>query len=152
MTNLKLINRSNPWDNLLSLQNEMDRLFRGVSEGNGQSAGVGPAAFRPPVDVLRGEDSIIVRADVPGLTKDDINLAILNNRLFIRGEKKRTEESGESNGHRLERFYGSFERVIELPVQVNIDAIKASFRDGVLEVTAPVKEEAKPRQIPLEVQ
>ena len=103
------------------------------------------------MDVLRNEDSITVRADVPGVTKDDLELTVLNNRLFIRGEKKHKHEVNESNAHRLERFYGSFERVIDLPAPVNPENIKASFTDGVLEITAPISDEARPRRIAVDV-
>lgn len=143
--------RWDPWTDLLSLQEEMNRLFESSMGTPQQSSGLLSSDFVPAVDVLRNKESIIVRADLPGMSKDNLDVTVLNNRLFIRGEKKRETETDEKNAHRLERFFGSFERVIELPAQVNPEAIKASFKDGVLEVTAPLREEAKPRQISLEV-
>lgn len=143
--------RWDPWTDLLSLQEEMNRLFESSMGTPQQSSGLLSSDFVPAVDVLRNKESIIVRADLPGMSKDNLDVTVLNNRLFIRGEKKRETETDEKNAHRLERFFGSFERVIDLPAQVNPEAIKASFKDGVLEVTAPLREEAKPRQISLEV-
>ena len=151
MTFPTLSQRRNPWSDLLSLQEEMNRLFE-TSMGLPQpSSGLLGTDFVPAVDILRDKENIIVRADIPGLTKDDLDITMLNNRLIIRGEKKREEKHDEQNSHRLERFYGSFERVVDLPAPVNAEAIKASFKDGVLEIQAPIREEAKPRQISLEV-
>lgn len=151
MTFGTLSRRNNPWNDLVSLQEEMNRLFE-TSMGSAQgTAGLLGSDYMPAVDVLRNEDNIIIRADVPGVAKEDLDLTVLNNRLFIRGEKKRETESTESNAHRLERFYGSFERVIDLPSQVDPESIKANFRDGVLEVVAPVHEQAKPRHIAVDV-
>jgi HSP20 family protein len=144
--------RGNPWTDLLALQQEMNRLFESSMGERQGSAGLLASDYLPAVDVLRNEDHIIVRADVPGVGKDNLELTVLNNRLFIRGEKKHNQESNEANAHRLERFYGSFERVIDLPAPVNPEDIKARFEDGVLEITAPISEEAKPRRIAVDVQ
>jgi HSP20 family protein len=146
-----VLTRRNPWSDLVSLQEEMNRLFENSMGVPQQSSGLMGSDFSPAVDVLRNKDHIIVRADIPGISKEDLDVTVLNNRLFIRGEKKRETESDEKNAHRLERFYGSFERVVDLPAPVNPDAIKASFKDGVLEITAPLREEAKPRRVELDV-
>ena len=152
MTYGSLINRHNPWGDLIALQQEMNRLFADSMGTPQHSAGLLETDFAPAVDVLRDHDNLIVRADIPGIPRENIELTVQNNRLFIRGETKRESEDGQKNAHRLERFYGSFERVIDLPALVNPDSIKATFRDGVLEVTAAVREEAKPRQISLQDQ
>lgn len=151
MTFGSLIHRNNPWTDLMSLQEEMNRLFESSMGSPQRSSGLMGSDFVPAVDILRSNDNIIIRADVPGMTKENLDVTVLNNRLFIRGEKKRETEADESNAHRLERFYGTFERVVDLPAPVNPESIKATFRDGVLEVTAPIKEEAKPRRVTLEV-
>jgi len=151
MTSGALTRRSNPWNDLLSLQEEMNRLFE-TSMGSRQGAtGLLGSDYLPAVDVIRNEHEIIVRADLPGVAKEDIDLTVLNNRLFIRGEKKHQNEQNEGNAHRLERYYGSFERIIELPTPVNPESIKASFRDGVLEVKAPIADEARPKKIDVDV-
>lgn len=143
--------RRNTWNDLLALQEEMNRLFDDSMGVPQRSSGLMGTDYLPAVDVLRNEDRIIVRADIPGVAKEDLDLNVINNRLFIRGEKKRETESNESNAHRLERFYGTFERVIDLPAQVASEQIKASFKDGVLEISAPLREEAKPRRISVDV-
>jgi len=147
MTNNSLTKRVSGWQDLATLQEEMNRLFESTLGPASRGAGLLGSDFVPPVDVLRNHDLVIVRADLPGMKKEDIDLSVVNNRLFIRGEKKHENESGEANSHRLERFYGSIERVIELPADVDSEKVTADFRDGVLEVKAPVREEAKPRQI-----
>ncbi len=152
MTFPVLTQRWNPWGDLLALQGEMNRLFEHTMGGNPR-AGLLGSDWLPPADVLRDKDNIIVRLDVAGMNKDNIDLTVLNGRLFIRGEKKHESESGEGTGtHRRERFFGSFERVIDLPAPVNSDNIKATFRDGVLEVVAPVLPESKPKQIAINVE
>lgn len=151
MTFGALTRRRDPWNDLVSLQEEMNRLFESSMGGPQRSTGLLGSDYLPAVDVLRNEDHIIIRADVPGVAKEDLDVTVVHNRLFIRGEKKRETESKESNAHRLERFYGSFERVIDLPSQVDPEAIKASFQDGVLEIVAPVHEHAKPRHIAVDV-
>jgi HSP20 family protein len=147
-----LTRRRNPWSDLLSLQEEMNRLFESQMGVPQRTAGLYGTDYIPPVDVLRNKESIVVRADLPGMTKDDIDLTVVNGRLFIRGEKKQEKKDEGTSTHRIERFYGSFERVIDLPNLVDSENIKASFRDGVLEIEAPLRPEAKPRQIAVNVQ
>lgn len=144
--------RRNPWSDLLSLQEEMNRLFESNMGSPQRSAGLFGTDYIPPVDVLRNKESIVVRVDLPGMTKDNIDITVVNGRLFIRGEKKQETQDEKSNAHRLERFYGTFERVIDLPNLVDSEKIKATFKDGVLEINAPLREEAKPRQIAVNVQ
>ena len=147
MANPTLSRRRNPWSDLLSLQEEMNRLFESNMGTPQRAAGLYGTDYIPPVDVLRNKESIVVRVDLPGITKDNIDITVVNGRLLIRGEKKQEQADESKSVNRLERFYGTFERVIDLPNLVNADNIKASFRDGVLEINAPLREEAKPRQI-----
>lgn len=142
--------RRNPWGDLLALQEEMNRLFEGTL-GRGSRSGLLSTDYVPPVDVIRTGEEIIIKADLPGMKKEDLDLTVVNNHLFIRGEKK--QESRDEEGkqlHRVERFFGSFERVIDLPNPVDADKIRARFVDGVLEIHAPLREEARPRQITIE--
>jgi HSP20 family protein len=141
----------NPWSDLLALQQEMDRLIGSTMGESRSSNGLSISSGLPAVDVLRNEDEVIVRADIPGVSKENLEVTVLKNRLFIRGEKKHKHEGTEGNTHRMERFYGSFERAIDLPVPVTPESMKASFQDGVLEVRAPISEEARPRRIAIEV-
>jgi HSP20 family protein len=142
---------STPWNELVSLQEEMNRLFESTLGSPQRAAGLFGSEYVPPVDILRDKDSIIIRTDLPGIRREDIDISLTNGRLVIRGEKKEETRDENSNPHRLERFFGSFERVIDLPVLVDGDKIKATFKDGVLEITAPLREEAKPRQIAINV-
>lgn len=107
--------------------------------------------FLPPVDVLRDNERFVVRLDLPGMKKDDIEISVLNDRLYVRGTKQQDDETQEKSFHRRERVYGSFERVIELPNPVDGDKITATFTDGVLVIQTPIREEAKARQIAIEV-
>lgn len=146
-----LTRRNNPWDDLMTLQQEMNWLLESsLGPATGADA-FSASGHLLPIDVLRNHEQIIIRADVPGISKDDLEVTVLKNRLYIRGEKKHTNDLNQENAHRLERFYGTFERSLDLPVPVNPEDIKASFKDGVLEIIAPVAEEAKPRSIAVEV-
>jgi len=107
--------------------------------------------FSPAIDVAVEKDSVIVKADLPGLTKDDVSVSLQDNCLTIKGEKKQETEKKDANYFLSERVHGSFTRVIELPVAVNAARIDARFRDGVLQVTLPKTEEAKPKQIEVKV-
>jgi len=140
----------NPWRELVELQEEVNRLFSQALSPTGSSA-LFEGDFVPPVDVLRDNEKFIVRADLPGLKKEDVETSILNNRLFIRGTKKEETDVKQGDYHRRERVFGSFERVIEFPNPVDPEKITATFTDGVLEIHAPIREEAKPRQIAIEV-
>jgi HSP20 family protein len=108
-------------------------------------------AWSPCVDVYNEKDSIRVRAELPGLKKDDIHLSIQGDTLILEGERKRESTQEDRNYHRVERTYGQFHRAISLPVAVNAAEIKASYQDGILDVVLPKKEEAKPKQIQVDV-
>jgi len=108
-------------------------------------------SFSPSIDVVVGKDNVIVRADLPGLSKDDVSVSLQENYLTIKGEKKHEFEQKEANYFVSERAYGSFTRTIELPAAVDAKKIEARFKDGVLEVTLPKTEEAKPKQIEVKV-
>jgi HSP20 family protein len=142
-----LFGRSNAWNDLVSLQEEMNRLFESTMGTPQRSAGLFGGDFVPAVDILRNKESVVIRVDLPGISKDDIDINVANGRLVIRGEKKEEKRDENSSAHRLERYFGTFERVIDLPNLVDAEKIRATFADGVLEVTAPLREEAKPRQI-----
>jgi len=115
---------------------------------------VAPVAFEgiertwaPAVDVYAKGDDIVVHVELPGVEKDDIDLKVENGTLTIRGERKRASEIEEGKAYRLERAYGSFTRRFSLPKGLDASGVKAAFKNGVLEVTLPKAEEAKPRKI-----
>jgi HSP20 family protein len=105
----------------------------------------------PAVDLFEEKDDIVVKAELPGMEKDNIEVNLTDNMLTIKGEKKKAEEVNEENYYRCERSYGSFLRNIELPKAVHSDKVKASFKNGILEVRIPKTEEAKSKEIKVKV-
>ena len=104
-------------------------------------------SWTPRCDIYEEGDNIVVMADVPGLERSDIDVQVENNVLTLRGERKRDQEVKSENLFRTERFYGGFTRSFTLPVSVDTEKIRAEYRDGVLRVTLPKVEEAKPHKI-----
>jgi len=109
------------------------------------------SAWTPAVDVFEDKENVRVRAELPGLKKNDIELSVQGDTLIIKGERKQENEGKKENYHRKERVYGQFHRVIGLPVSVKANEVKATYKDGILGVMLPKKEEAKARQIQVEV-
>ena len=104
-------------------------------------------AWSPAVDIRETDDSYLVHAELPGLTKDDIQITLENNILKLTGERRFEKDVNEEQFHRIERAYGTFTRAFSMPSRVNGEAVKAAFKDGVLTITVPKVEEAKPRKI-----
>ncbi len=108
---------------------------------------------RPPsVDVFEEKDDIVVKAELPGMEKDNIEVNLTDHTLTIKGEKKKEEEVKGENYYRAERSYGSFLRTLELPKEVRADKVKASFKNGILEVRMPKTEEAKAKEVKVKVE
>jgi len=144
--------RWDPFREMSSLQERMNRLmsdFRTRSPFGEEEMAQG--AWIPPVDIYETKESIVLNVELPGVTKDDISLEVKDSTLTIRGEKKLEKDVKEENFHRMERTYGSFTRAFTLPSTVQQDKVKAKFRDGILEIRLPKAEEAKPKQIKVDV-
>ena len=109
------------------------------------------ATWSPTCDVFETDNEIVVKAELPEVKKEDVNVSIDNNILSIRGERKLSEETKKENYHRLERSYGEFFRSFTLPNFVDTAKINAEFKDGMLRVTMPKREEAKPKQVEVTV-
>jgi HSP20 family protein len=107
--------------------------------------------WTPAVDIYENNDSVVVKAELPGVEKDQISVEVKDGILTMRGERKLEKEVKEESYHRIERSYGTFQRSFSLPVSVNQDKVTARFQDGVLEVKLPKKEQAKPKQIQVDV-
>lgn len=107
----------------------------------------GERGFVPAIDVVEEQDRMVVRADMPGMSKDDIEVTLHDNMLFLKGEKKQEEVSDRDNVHRVERRYGRFERAVALPDYVDADKITASYKDGVLTLSLPKSPGHQPKQI-----
>lgn len=101
----------------------------------------------PVVDLYEDRDEIVVKAELPGMEKDNIEVKLTDHTLTIKGEKKKEEETKEKNYYRSERSYGSFIRNLELPTDVHTDQVKANFKNGILEVRLPKTEEAKANEV-----
>jgi HSP20 family protein len=120
---------------------DLHRLFNTLFE-EGQ-----PQRWVPPMDLVEADDHFLLKADLPGLTEEDVNIEIRDSALTISGERKAEHESRERGWYRVERSFGRFSRSLTLPEGVNADAISAHFDKGVLEVSIPKPEERKPRRI-----
>ena len=144
------ITRFEPFRALAAVQARLNRIFSEPYE-NGDDA-LAQANWVPPVDVFENpQHELVLKAELPGVKKDDIDIKVENNTLTIRGERKREVETKEDGFHRVERTFGSFARSFTLPQTVSADGIKADYKDGVLTVTLPAREEAKPRQVQIAV-
>ena len=108
-------------------------------------------AWFPAVDVYEDKERLVIKAELPGLKQNEIDVSVEADVLTIKGEKKKETEVKEKNYYHLERAYGSFERRFNLPVNVDASKIKATYKDGILELALPKKEEAKPKQIKVDV-
>lgn len=144
--------RWDPFREMSSLQERMNRLFSEVLARSpiGEEE-ISRGAWVPAVDIFETPESIVLKAELPGITKDDIFVEVKDNTLSLKGEKKFEKEVKEENYHRVERSYGSFQRAFTLPSTVQQDKVKAKFKDGILEIVLPKVEEAKPKQIKVEV-
>jgi len=106
--------------------------------------------WEPNIDIYEDKDKVTVKAELPGMKKEDINVSLENKTLMISGERKDEEEHKEGDNYRAERFFGRFQRTITLPSLVNADQIKGNYKDGVLTIELPKSEEAKPKQIDIQ--
>jgi HSP20 family protein len=128
----------------------MNRMFDGFFRGtNDEDCAI--SSWTPAVDIAEHDNEYSVKVELPGVNKDDVKLTFENNILTIRGEKKQEKETKKENYHRVERSYGSFQRSFTLPAAVKADKIDASYKDGILTVSLPKAEEAKPKQIEVKV-
>jgi HSP20 family protein len=148
--------RWEPFRDLVSLQDRMNRLFddsfRGVARGGAaeEDWALG-GSWAPAVDIFEHEGNIVLKAELPGVDTKDVDVRVENNVLTLRGERKFDNEVKRESYHRVERSYGTFTRSFTLPTVVDTGNIKAEFKEGVLRVTLPKREEAKPKQIAISV-
>jgi HSP20 family protein len=138
--------RWEPFREFAALQNEMNRVFNSWAGGEGAGNG-GSRTWVPAVDVWETENEIVYAFDLPGIPEDRISVEVEDNSLTVTGERERTHQTEDDRFYRYERRFGSFARSIGLPQGVSEDAIKADYRDGVLEVRVAKPEQSKPRRI-----
>jgi HSP20 family protein len=144
--------RWEPARELNTLQTEMNRLFNTFFDSPAPNGGtVAQRRWLPPMDLVETDEDFVLRADLPGLSEDDVKIELEDNVLSISGERKSEHEERKEGFHRVERASGSFVRSLTLPEGVNAEAIRANFDRGVLEVHIPKPEERKPRKVAISV-
>jgi HSP20 family protein len=131
-----------------SFQDQVNRLFHDAFETSDQSS---LTTWAPAVDIFENQQELVVKADLPEVQPEDLDIRVENNVLTIRGERKFEKKENENNYLRVERTYGAFSRSFSLANTVNAEAIKAEYKNGVLELHIPKREEAKPKQIKVNV-
>jgi len=141
---------ANPFRELFELQRGINQLFDESFEAPRSENAL--KAWTPAVDVYEDENSYLIKVELPEVTREDVQVNLNENTLSITGERKVENEEKRDNYHRVERSYGQFYRSFTLPPNVNVEGINAQFKDGVLRLTLPKKEEAKPRQIDVKIQ
>jgi HSP20 family protein len=147
---MRTINRwEQPFRGAPNLQEQINRVFGDVVGRAGEESNLTPWA--PAVDIYETEQELVVKADLPDVNPQDLDIRVEDNILTIRGERKFENKENEENYLRVERSYGSFSRSFQLANSVNSDAIKADYQNGVLTLSIPKREEAKPKQIKVNV-
>ncbi len=139
-----------PFRGASNLQEQINRLFNETFERGTNEANL--TAWAPAVDIFETEHSLVVKADLPDIKPEELDIRVENNILTIRGERKFEKQVNEDNYLRVERAYGSFSRSFSLANTVNVEAIQADYKHGVLTLTLPKREEAKPKQIKIRVE
>src|SRR2546428_7996489 len=135
---------------LFGIQDEVDRLFDGFFTRSPLRSDLAPV-FTPSVDIEETGDEFVIRMDLPGVPQKDVKVSLMGDTLTIRGERKQETDRKDGNMHRAERVHGPFARSFQLGAPVRNDKVKAQYRDGVLEVHVPKAEEAKLREIEVQV-
>jgi HSP20 family protein len=135
---------------LSTLQNEIDRLFGAPLSELARTSHL-LTGSAPALDIFEDKDNFVVKVELPGMKKEDIDVSLHDGNLSISGERKSESKSEEAHVYRSERFFGRFQRTVALPAPVAADKIKGQYKDGVLTVTLPKAEEAKPKQIDVQV-
>jgi HSP20 family protein len=139
-----------PFDFVRDLQDEMGR-FLSFSPIRRDGGGLWERSFEPDIEIRDETDHLLVRADLPGIKKEELDISVAGDLLTLKGERKRESETKGKNYFYSERFYGAFSRTIKLPAEVDPDKVKATYREGVLELNLPKVENAKPKQIKVEM-
>jgi HSP20 family protein len=142
--------RREPFEGLSRIQNRINDLFDDTF-GRARASMPVTGIWFPPVDILESRDSYLIRAELPGMKREDFNLEVHDGSLTLSGERKFEEAANGVEYHRVERASGKFSRSFYLPQTVKTDAIKATYRDGILEIHVPKADEAKPKQIAISV-
>ena len=141
------ITRYDPFRDLRNLQEEVNRLFTGNAGRTFDDEGIARGSWSPSVDIYENKEQIVLEAELPGMNREDFDLTVENNVITLRGERRFEKKEDTDNYHRVERAYGSFTRSFTLPNTVSGEGASADYRNGVLRVTLPKREETKARRI-----
>ncbi len=146
------IQRWRPWDEFMDMERRMNELIRHPSLALRQPltwwrVPTEEMAWMPALEIYEKEDKFTVRAELPGMKKEDIDISVLGDTLTIKGERKAESEVKDEDYHRCELCYGKFSRAVTLPSAVKAEKVEASYEDGILEITLPKAAEAKPKKI-----
>ncbi|MFI5097805.1 MAG: Hsp20/alpha crystallin family protein [Candidatus Acidiferrales bacterium] len=144
------LSRFEPFRGATTLQDQINRLLNEAFDRTSDEANL--TTWAPAVDIYETEHELVVKADIPEIKPEELDIRVENNILTIRGERKFEKEVSENNYLRVERSYGSFSRSFSLANTVNAEAIKADYKNGVLTLSIPKREEAKPKQIKVNVE
>ena len=148
---MAIVRFSDPFREFAQLQDRINRVFTDAY-GRSDDGLLTSGSWVPPVDIYQnGDQEVVLKAELPDLTREDIDITVDKGTLTIKGEKKFNAEVKEESFHRIERRYGSFSRSFSLPATVDPSKVAAEYKNGVLTVRLPLREEAKPRQIKVEV-
>jgi HSP20 family protein len=141
------VSRWDPFRDLSVLQERMNRLFEDAGRGYRGDEAAATTTWSPAVDIYETENEIMVKAELPGIDRKDIVLNLENNVLTLKGERKFEKETRQENYHRIERSYGAFSRAFSIPAIVDEEKIRADYKDGILTIGLPKKNQVKPKQI-----
>jgi HSP20 family protein len=144
----KHLRRGDPFRELLNLRDDMDRFFDTFF---GRTPEEVEGFWSPTIDIEEDNENYFVKAELPGIIRDDIRISIRGNLITLSGERKHTSEAKTKTFHRIERSYGQFSRTIALPSDVDSDKVKATHKDGILTVILPKPESVKPKEIEVEI-
>ncbi len=139
-----------PFGGPTSLRREMDRLFDSFFDRESRLPGAS-GDWTPRFDLVESKDSIVIEADLPGMSEKDVSVSLSGDNLIIKGERRAEKDEKDKQYHCIERSFGAFQRIIPLPATVEAGNIKAEYNKGVLHVHLPKKPEAKPKEIPITV-
>jgi HSP20 family protein len=145
------LERWEPFRNLSDIQGEVNRLFDSFFGRPGAPSTQGGRVWSPFVDMYETKDDLVLTVEVPGVSEKDVSVSITGDLLSIRGERRFDPEVKDQSYLHLERVYGKFERTVQLPMPVQADKVKATYRDGLLEIRLPKVEEVKPKQIKIDI-
>jgi HSP20 family protein len=145
------VTRWDPFAELANLRREMDQIFGEFFGRTPSKMAATEAVWSPLVDIHETKDSFVVKAELPGVKQEGLQVSVEGDALTLKGERKLESQIKEDQYHRIERSYGRFERVLLLPANVDPDGVKATYRNGVLEIQLPKREEAKPKAVKVEV-